>query len=442
MSFFARRATTPTLADSGLEVIHRSDNQPLITCCRHLASRSEADADLQRQLLAVELEFERVLAEPGPGEAIRSGEQAWPVAAPHLLNLLLAAAGTALTSDPSLTALIADTVLRARRGSRAAWRLRALAHEQWGDLGSAIDAHEEYLTLIDPAADRLGVRIRVRSLRQLQEARVALGSVLSEAEELGIPLPEPGANELLELLSKPTRQEALDPVLEEFVTDLTQLPIPELLEIQDVVHAAVRCHRTAALHPGPMPATEVRQLIVLRLGDLRGWLAGKAICLVADSDRLTDDEPGTRIDSYDLVARFGPVQIVPAITGRRTDLLVMGHDQPGGWDQPTDLRCVLADDPRDWVQSIRRNLVPGAQRALLDKTLRRPARQPSIVGVNLAPEPAEPSNAFQLIRLLDHLDVSPLIDLIGFSLERFADDEREWLASRVRRVNEQRISLR
>jgi hypothetical protein len=451
MSFFTRRAAGPTLSVSGLEVIHRTDNQPLITCCRHLADRAgrgegagrgEPDALLQQHLMAVATEFDRVFAEPGLGEAIRNGDQPWPVGAPRLLNLMLAAAGTALTSDPSLTALIADTVLRARRGSRAAWRLRALAHEHWGDLGSAIDAHQEYLTLIDATADRLGVRARVRDLRELQEARMMLGSVLSRAEQLGVVLPEPSASELLGLLSRPTRQEALDPVLEEFVSDLTQLRIPDLVEIQDVVHAAVRCRRTAALRPGPIPPAEASHLTVLRLGDLRSWLTGKTICLVADSELLAAGDHGWRIDSYDLVARFAPFRIVAAITGHRTDLLVIGHDQASGWEQPTDLRCVLAEDPRDWVKSTRRNLVPGAQRALLDKALRWPAQQPMIVGVSQAREPAEPSSAFQLLRLLDHLDVNPLIDLIGFTLERFADDEREWLASRIRRVDEQRISLR
>jgi hypothetical protein len=445
MSFFARRSATPTLSDSALEVIHRADNQPLISCCRHLADRAarpETDAALRRNLVAVATEFDRVLSDPSVAEPLRSGERPWPVAAPRLLNLLLAAADSALISDPSLTALIADTVLMGRRGSRAAWRLRALAHEQWGDLGAAIDAHQQYLTLIDAADDRLSVRARVRGLRELEEARVALGAVLSQAEELGVRLPQPSAGELLELLSRPTRQEALDPVLEEFVTDLTQLPIPELAEIQDVVHAAVRCSRTAALEPGPMPPDEARQLVVLRLGDLRGRLADKTICLVADSQLLAGGDDGPRIDSYDLVARFAPFRIVPAVTGCRTDLLVIGHDQPSGWDQPTDLRCVLAEDPSDWLRSIRRNLVPGMQSAVLDKTLRQPARQPTIVGVDQAREPGEASPAFQLLRLLDHLDVSPLIDLIGFRLERFADDERDWLASRVRRVDEQRISLR
>jgi hypothetical protein len=247
---------------------------------------------------------------------------------------------------------------------------------------------------------------------------------------------------LLELLSRPTRPESLDPVLEEFVTDLSRLPVPGLVAIQDVLHAAVRCCRTAALHPGPMPAAQVRELTVLRLGDLRGWLDGKTICLVADSDLLTSHDHGPRIDSYDLVARFAPFLIVPETTGDRTDLLVLSHNETSGWDQVTDVRCVLADDPEDWLRSIRRNLVPGAQRALLDQGLRRPARQPSIVGVVPTLHPAAASNAFHLIRLLDHLDVSPRIDLIGFSLDRFTEDERAWLSPRVHQVDERRITLR
>jgi hypothetical protein len=458
MSFFTRRGAAPATCDSRLEVIRRADNEPLLSCCRHLADRAlrtELDPTLRRRLAVVTIEFDRVLAEPELNRLIRSGEQPWPVAAPQLLSLLLAAAGAALTKNPSLTGLIADTVLRARRGSRAAWRLRALAHEQWGDLSSAIDAHEEYLALIDADADRLGVRARVRGLRELEQARSGLESALAEAADDGIRLPQPGADDLLDLLSRPTRQDALDPVLEEFVSDLTQMPVPALVELRDVLHSAVRCTRTAALRPGPMPPADVQQLIVLRIGDLRGWLAGRSICLVANDKvcdgtttdgtttdgrrRAADGEGGVGIDSYDLVARFAPFRIDPVSTGSRTDLLIIGHDQPTGWDQPTDVRLVLAEDPRDWVQSIRRNLVPGAQRALLDKTLRRPARQPAFVGDDTSPSP---SNAFHLVRLLDQLDVSPSIDLIGFALDRFAEDEREWLRSHAHRVSERRISLR
>src|SRR4051794_31590304 len=106
-------------------------NESLAGCCRRLAARAAeiaalpAGSRLHRDLVAVAAEYERLLADPAVGPAIRTGEQAWPDVAGTLLDPLLTAAGTALRGEPDLTALIADTVLRARPGSRAAWRLRA-----------------------------------------------------------------------------------------------------------------------------------------------------------------------------------------------------------------------------------------------------------------------------------------------------------------------------
>jgi hypothetical protein len=448
MSFFTRRSGPPAASPAGIPA--PIDNQPLIACCRHLADRARArDADpatdkLQHDLLAVGLEFDRMLADPQTATEILAGDRPWPVAAPHLLNLLLAAAGSALVTDPSLTGLIADTVLLTRRGSRAAWRLRAQAHEQWGDLNSAIAAHEEYLARTD--VDKLGISTHVSALRELRDTRVELASALIDAHEVGDTLPMPGAADLHDLLSRPVRQETLEPVLEEFLADLTRLPVSELTAVRDVLHTVVHCLRTSRLQPPPLPAEAAGALAVLRLGDLRSWLAGRSICLVADPDRMAasgaaDLGLGARIDGYDLVARFAAGPLDATNEGTRTDVMVLRSDQASGWDQPADLRLVLAEDADDWVRSVRRNLVPGAQRGLFDKTLRRPARQPLITGAN--PRPERPTAVFELLCLLEHLDVSPTIDLIGFGPgEVFADVEQDWLRPRIRSADEHLVSLR
>lgn len=450
MSFFTRRAGLPAPSGPSTPAVVVIDNQPLISCCRHLADRARAragadhDDQLQRDLIAVGLEFDRVQADPPLATAIHEGDQPWPNLARPLLDLLLATAATALTTDPSLTGLIADTVLRARRGSRAAWRLRAQAHEQWGDLNSAIAAHEEYLARTE--VDKLGVTTLVTGLRGLRDARVALASALIDAHDISDTLPMPGAADLHDLLSRPVRQETLDPALEEFLADLTRLPIAELAQVRDVLQGVVHCLRTSQLRPPPLPVGTLRSVSMVRLGDLRSWLAGRSICLVADPDRMAAVGTaglglGTRIDGYDLVARCGPGQLDATANGSRTDVMVLRHDQRSGWDEPADLRLVLAEDPRDWVQSVRQNLVPGAQRGLFDKSLRRPAHQAAVVGTDRGPE--RPTNAFQLLRLLDHLDVNPTIDLIGFGPgDPFADLEQDWLRPRVRRTDEHRVSLR
>src|SRR5690349_21715393 len=195
------------------------NNQHLLSCCRHLADRvlEPAGSTLSQDIATVGREFDRVMADRTVAEAIAAGAEPWPVLAPRLLDLLLGTAETALATDPSLTALIADTVLRAQRDCLPAWRLRARANEQWGDLNSAIAAHEEYLARTPqpsrdqapfptpqtprdharfpaPSTDstdstgstdseRLGVAGQVSSLRALRDARAAVADALIDAHD-------------------------------------------------------------------------------------------------------------------------------------------------------------------------------------------------------------------------------------------------------------------
>ncbi|HST86233.1 MAG TPA: hypothetical protein VLL08_31135 [Kineosporiaceae bacterium] len=276
MTFPTRRFGRPTMSGPHSRSTAPIDNQPLIACCRHLAFRVlayeqsrdqareqalsltgnpqvaavvldkaalEADDTLHRDLTAVGLQFDRLLADPRAAGALHAGDKPWPVIAPQLLDLLLVAAGSALATDPSLTGLIADTVLLTRRGSRAAWRLRALAHEQWGDLHSAVQAHQEYLARTD--IDKLGVGAVVSTLGELRDARVALAAALIDAHDDGAVLPMPSAADLHDLLSRPVRQEALDLALEEFLGELTRLPTAELEAVRNVQEAVAHCLRTS-----------------------------------------------------------------------------------------------------------------------------------------------------------------------------------------------------
>ncbi len=259
MSFLARPVDVPTTSGPHLQTITPIDNQPLITCCRHLAHRNEArratpgSDPLEQDLTAVGLEFDRVLADPATADALHAADLPWPVLAPQLLKLLLTAADSALATDPSLTGLIADTVLLIQRDCREAWRLRALAHEQWGDLNSAVKAHEEYLFQTDLQTDAqtdvddLGIGDRVIRLRRVRDDRAALAAALIDAHDSGATLPMPGAADLHDLLSRPVRHERLDPALEEFLTELTRLPSPDLTVVHDVQEAVVRLTTSARL---------------------------------------------------------------------------------------------------------------------------------------------------------------------------------------------------
>lgn len=496
LSFLTRRlATSGQRVDPDLT----ADGDPLARCCEHLADRATApdqpagteaagteaarteatgteatgteaartDPALLEALVAVGTEYGRLQDDPSTAAALLDGARPWPEVAPVLLDRLLAAAAAALATDPGLTVTIADTVLDARRGSRAAWRLRAQAHEQSGDLAPAIEGHAQYLARTEH--DRLGVGVRLERLQALHGARLALVSAIDEASDQERPLPA-AALAVRSLLAGPVRQEELDRQLAGLVRSLTGLRVAELGPWRDLLQAAIACLRTSGLQPPPLPRDTAPALAVLRLGDLRSWLAGRSICLIGDGADRADgggspaddanrrddgagllgedaeggdaarlDRPGRWEADYDLVARFGSARPGPS-TGGRTDLMVVRHDRAAGWDQPADLRLVLADDARDWEEAVRRHLVAGAQRGLLDKSLRRPAHQNRFVGTDRTPGRA--TSAFHLIRLLDHLDVNPVIDLIGFRRDAFSEAERAWLRRRVRRVDAARIGLR
>ena len=269
-------------------------------------------------------------------------------------------------------------------------------------------------------------------------------------------------------------------MLEDFLADLARLPVSELTAVRDVLHSATYCLHLSRLRPAPLPVATVRSLEVMRLGDLRRWLAGRSICLVAGLDEPAAGAGlAARLDGYDLVARFGFDS--PEGTGHRTDLMVLGHDQRTGWTQPAQLRLVLADDPGDWVRALRRNLVPGAQRGVVDRIPGRagsPAHADGPAGFGSGSGSGSGSassgsagsgsgstgsgsvgsgsvgsgsagNAVELARLLDQLDVNPVIDLIGFTGlltagpdGTLSEADQNWLRPRIQRSDDDLVGLR
>lgn len=196
----------------------------------------------------------------------------------------------------------------------------------------------------------------------------------------------------------------------------------------------------------------------LTLGEFRNRIAGKSLCLIANSQRVGDSSLGKEIDDYDLVVRFNSYRIDPAATGRRTDIHVSIHKHGFNWDQQVDTRLIFGGISGDWKHSLRNRLVPGAQTYLGDESLRWPVRDIGRLGRDV--RPSIPTSGFNMLWLLDFLDVSPRLDLIGFdfyesgayrlpaamrmpitSVHEYTS-EKAWVMERARSVTDTRIRLR
>jgi hypothetical protein len=167
---------------------------------------------------------------------------------------------------------------------------------------------------------------------------------------------------------------------------------------------------------------------------------------------------GAEIDAYDLVVRFNSYRIDPANTGRRTDIHATIHKHGFNWDQRVTTRLVFGGISGDWKHSLRNRLVPGAQQYLGDESLRWPVR--TIGRLSNEAWSSIPTSGFNMLFLLDFLDVSPTLDLIGFdfyesgayrmpaamkmpitSVHEYTS-EKEWVMRRAQSVTDMRISLR
>ncbi|ONK13343.1 hypothetical protein [Streptomyces sp. MP131-18] len=174
----------------------------------------------------------------------------------------------------------------------------------------------------------------------------------------------------------------------------------------------------------------------------RTQLAGRGVCVVANGEDIAASGLGGRIDGYDVVIRVDSFQTHQDGTGERVDVHAVSHRSGGpGWRRRARTRLVFGEQPAQWRAAIRQRLVPGAQAYVGDRSLSRPVRDPALIGeVRWA---ADPSTAFVVARLLDFLDVSPQIDLVGFTQPgQLRAEERQWVLGHARRRDGMRISLR
>ncbi|MGW1427118.1 hypothetical protein ACWD6K_00640 [Streptomyces sp. NPDC002431] len=456
-----------------------------------LDRRRTALAEALRQLLATYAAQPAAVPAPAAASALAlirrtgkpgSGSAALPDA---LVDPLLTVGNKALDcgyeDELKLALRIADTVLTQRKGSRAGWRLRARTLEAMGAEAAAVEAYERYLSFTKD--DGFGVANRIAGIRAGGERQDELLRRLERdcpaaAEYADRPVTESWAEGLARhargdlagaeprLVGALLAQERSGAPVQEIQEAAGQYLALALETAGTDPAALARITVLAGLYAeqrrnrmrGPVPDPTFGGVTWTTVGEFRNRIAGKTICLIANSQRVGTSSMGEEIDDYDLVVRFNSYRIDPAATGRRTDIHATIHKHGFNWDQKVHTRLVFGGLANDWKHSLRNRLVPGAQEYLGDESLRWPLRDLGRVGTDVWP--AIPTSGFNMLWLLDHLDVSSRIDLIGFDFYesgayRLADamkmpitsvheytSEKAWVMERAQDVTDMRIRLR
>lgn len=361
-----------------------------------------------------------------------------PAVTDDLLDALVAAGEAAVAAGEEghrLTLTITETVLPLRKESRPAWRLRARALEAVGDSAAALTAYDRCVEL---AGHDVHARTRAAALRAALPEQRALAALLPGADSTAGNVPALEAAALRHIDEQLAAVQADSATLSRVIA----------------LYADQRRHRLRA----PIPDPTYGGTGWLDLGGLRNRISGRSICLVANSGTVRDGSLGELIDSYDLVLRFTSYVIEPTATGTRTDIHVTGHRKVLNWDRPVTTRLVLGDNAAAWRTDIRARLVPGAQRHTGDESLRAPVRGIGRLGADTWPHP--PTCSFEAMWLIDFLDVSPRLDLIGFDFHQTSpyrlpdaipvpvasaeanSSQKAWVMERARNVAGPVISLR
>ncbi|MFD0316906.1 hypothetical protein [Streptomyces flavalbus] len=379
-------------------------------CGAYLAELGDTSTPGQARLAQAVGTLTAALGTPAadPFDALlQVGERALEAGGPHELRLAL---------------VIAEVSATLRQRSKGAWRLRGLALDGLGRDAEALESYERYLSLLpDPknAAPRVARRMDTLRGRRacLAEATALLSGPAITAPEFAARVREhtarhglgdPRTRRLLELYGRHRRLVEREAVAEELIGAST-----------------------------PVGA-----------GGLRALVADRAVCLVSNAADVAASGLGAEIDGYDVVVRCDSFRLRAGGTGARTDVhaVTLRGDTPWegpAWTQRAGTRLVFGESAAAWRRAVRERLVPGAQDRVGDVSLRRPLADPALLGEG-GWGPGT-STAFTVLRLLDFLDVSARLDLVGFTLPgRLRPKEAEWVMDRAQHVDDSkmRIALR
>ncbi|MGJ3560697.1 hypothetical protein ACR6C2_28705 [Streptomyces sp. INA 01156] len=398
-----------------------------------------------------------------------------------VLDALLAVANKALEcgydDELDLALVISDTVLAQRRNSRAGWRLRARLMEALGDETEAVPAYERYLGLTD--SDGFGVAAKIAGLRVAGRGTGSCwpccgASARAPRSSPAVPPPTYGPRAWPRTpwgLARGRAAHGGSAPRAGRRGGAGRGPAGTARPVPGVARRAQR-RRPARAHRGPRPLRRTapqpdarprrrphhRRRAVDRPGRVPQPGGGQVRLPHSQLGRVGSSSLGAEIDAYDLVVRFNSYRIDARHTGGRTDIHATIHKHGFNWDQQVTTRLVFGGVSGDWKYSLRNRLVPGAQQFLGDESLRWPVRTIGRLGADVWS--GIPTTGFNMLFLLDFLDVSPTLDLIGFdfyesgayrvpeamkmpitSVHEYTS-EKEWVMQRAQRVTDMRISLR
>ncbi|CAL9560894.1 hypothetical protein SUDANB176_04641 [Streptomyces sp. enrichment culture] len=328
---------------------------------------------------------------------------------------------------------VAETSTLIRQRSRGAWRLRGLALDGLGRDDEALAAYDRYLALLQDGDATAEVARRIDTLRRRR-------ACLEEAAAL---FPRTGSP-LRDLVGRPAATAA-----PEFAAQV-RARVAEHGKGDPAVRRLLELYGTyrRLVERDGMPDPLLGGSTPIDVGGLRGLVAGRTVCLVSGAAEVAGSALGAEIDRYDLVVRCDAFRIRAEGTGGRTDLHAVSLRGGTPWDGPAwtqraGIRLVFGDPVAAWRRATRRRLVPGAQEHVGDASLRRPLGDPALLGEDRWDTGT--TTAFTVLRLLDFLDVSPRLDLIGFDKPgRLRPEEAEWVMDRATHVDARtmRIALR
>ncbi|MGW4732468.1 hypothetical protein ACWEQC_25385 [Streptomyces shenzhenensis] len=329
---------------------------------------------------------------------------------------------------------LGESATAIRRRSRAAWLLLGRALDGLGRADEAVAAYETHLEL---HPDHDASRTTVARIGTLREQRACLD------EAAGLFATDDAAT-LRDAQARPAQR-----TLDDFAA-YTRSRVAEHgagdPAVRRLVELYGRYRRLA--DEGRVPDPLLGGGEPIGVGGLRRLVAGRTVCLVSGAAEAAARSLGTGLDAYDLVVRCDSLRARAGGTGERVDLHAVSLRGDAPWEAPAwtehvGIRVVYGDPQAEWRRSVRRRLVPGAQDHVGDATLRRPLSDPALMGEG--GWAGDTTTAFTTLRLLDFLDVSPRLDLIGFGLPgQLRPKEKEWVMAHATNVDEStmRIALR
>ena len=373
--------------------------------------------------------------------------------------------------QPRLAVNLAEQIVDIRPMSRAGWKVLAAGYQ-------ALNRRDK----ADQAARR-HAQLSGIDITEMAESAISFEEVIADLEAYGGQAPEEPVPTLFTLLQDVQTQGwgesgragmprelvaaslAVQPAESQAVADgVADVVLRSALVYghDPKLDVAALARKTVASRPRaivPRVSEETaRTLTTIDASGLRHYLDGRSICLIANSQRVGQSGAGALIDGYDIVARFNSFKIDPQHTGSKTSIHAAIHRHNFNWSVPVDVRLIFSGRVDAWRNSINKYIDPEAQTYLGDRTLRWPVRGGDLLGETDLVD--VPTSGFNLMRLVDFLDVSTKIDLIGFDFNASgayrldsamslpvarAHDylaERDWVMKNATEVGDLVISLR